>query len=75
VQVPESSTYSTSSLPAIKINNVNGTVFGAALAQGFAGLYQVAVQVPGSLADGDWQVVATVGGVTSTGGVLRQKTI
>jgi uncharacterized protein (TIGR03437 family) len=70
VQVPAGSIYSTGSLPAIKISNLNATVFGAALAPGFAGLYQVAIQVPSSLADGDWAVVATVGGVTSTGGLV-----
>jgi uncharacterized protein (TIGR03437 family) len=70
VQVPGSSTYSTRSLPAIQINNMNATVFGAALAPGFAGLYQVAIQVPSSLADGDWPVVATIAGVVSPGGVI-----
>jgi uncharacterized protein (TIGR03437 family) len=45
-------------------------VYGAALAPGFAGLYQVAIQVPASLPDGDWPIVATVGGVSSATGVL-----
>jgi len=29
---------------------------------GFAGLYQVAIQVPATLADGDWPIVTTIGG-------------
>ena len=65
VQIPSDQTYSTSTLPAVMINNVAATVYGAALAPGFAGLYQVAIQVPGSLADGDWPVVASIGGVQS----------
>ena len=40
-------TYSTSTLPTVTIDNVSATVYGAALAPGFAGLYQVAIQVPG----------------------------
>ena len=39
--------------------------FGAALAPGFAGLYQVAIQVPASLPDGDWPLRALVGGQQS----------
>lgn len=53
VQVPADQTYSTNTLPAVTINNVSTTVYGAALAAGFAGLYQVAIQVPSSLADGE----------------------
>ena len=37
---------------------------------GFAGLYQVAIQVPATLADGDWPIVATIGGVQSPAGVV-----
>ena len=70
VQVPGNQTYSTSSLPSVTINNVAATVYGAALAPGFAGLYQVAIQVPASLADGDWPVVASIGGVKSPGGLV-----
>jgi uncharacterized protein (TIGR03437 family) len=53
-------------MPAVTIDNIAATVYGAALAPGFAGLYQVAIQVPGSLADGDWPVVASTGGVQSS---------
>jgi len=44
--------------------------FGCALSPGFAGLYQVAVQVPASMADGDYPIVATVAGATSPDGVI-----
>ena len=69
-QVPGDQTYSTSTLPTVTINNVPATVFGAALAPGFAGLYQVAIQIPASLPDGNWPVIATIGGVSSPPGVL-----
>lgn len=36
-----------------------------ALATGLAGLYQVAIQVPASLADGDYPVIASVSGQQS----------
>jgi uncharacterized protein (TIGR03437 family) len=63
--VPANATYSTTTLPTVTINNLPATVYGAALAPGFGGLYQVAIQVPGSLADGDWPVQAAIGGVPS----------
>jgi uncharacterized protein (TIGR03437 family) len=69
-QVPSDKTYSTSTVPTVTINNTPAKVFGAALAPGFAGLYQVAIQVPATLADGDWPIVATIGGVDSPPGVV-----
>src|ERR1039457_4699443 len=61
VVTPGDKTYSTSTPVTVTINNVPATVYGAALAPGFAGLYQVAIQVPASLANGDWPIVATIG--------------
>ena len=68
--VPSDKTYSTSTAATVTINNIPAKVFGAALAPGFAGLYQVAIQVPASLADGDWPIVATIGGVGSPTNVV-----
>ncbi len=65
VQVPGNLTYSTSALPTVTINNIPARVYGAALAPGFAGLYQVAIQLPSSLVNGDWPVVASISGVQS----------
>jgi len=45
------------------------TASAAALSPGSAGLYQVVIQVPSSLANGDYPIVATVGGVQSPSGV------
>ncbi|MEO8598179.1 MAG: hypothetical protein ABI759_32970 [Candidatus Solibacter sp.] len=63
--LPADRAYPAAVTPTVTVNGVSATVFGAALAPGFASLYQVAIQIPGNLADGDWPVVAAVGGVQS----------
>jgi len=70
VEIPAGQTYSTGTLPFVTVNGIGATVYGAALAPGFAGLYQVAIQVPPGLADGDWYVQASMGGVQSPSGVI-----
>ena len=40
------------------------------LAPGSVGLYQIAIQVPPSLADGDWPIQAVIGGVLSPSGTI-----
>lgn len=73
---PSDQEYSTSTPVTVTINGVAAMVYGAALAPGYAGLYQIAIQVPTSLGNGDWPIVATVGlaaelSATSTpGGVI-----
>jgi uncharacterized protein (TIGR03437 family) len=69
-QVPADRTYATAELPVITLNGSPVTVYGAALAPGFVGLYQIAIQIPVSMADGDWPVTASIGGVASPAGVL-----
>jgi uncharacterized protein (TIGR03437 family) len=49
----------------VTIGTVPATVYGTALAPGLAGVYQVAIQVPASLAAGTYPLVATVNGVQS----------
>jgi uncharacterized protein (TIGR03437 family) len=58
--VPSTATYSTT-LPSVQVNLVGATVYGAALAPGFGGLYQLAFQVPPSLTTGTYQVIANFG--------------
>lgn len=70
IPVPGDQTYSAATPPSVTINNLPATVYGAALAPGYGGLYQVAIQVPTSLADGDWPIVASAGGASSPAGVL-----
>ena len=61
ITTPTDKTYSTTAKPTLQLNDVAVTVDGAALAPGFAGLYQLAFQVPASLPDGNYQVIALVG--------------
>ncbi len=68
VSVPASGGFSTASAPTVTVNNTPATVYGAALAPGSAGLYQIAIQVPTTLADGDWPIQATIGSVASPAG-------
>jgi uncharacterized protein (TIGR03437 family) len=68
--VPASGGFSTASAPTVTINNTPATVYGAALAPGSAGLYQIAIQVPTTLADGDWPIQATIGSVASPAGSI-----
>jgi uncharacterized protein (TIGR03437 family) len=70
IATPNGVAYSTSTLPTITIDDIPANVYGAALAPGFAGLFQVAIQVPTSLNSGDWPVVATIGGVSSPSGMV-----
>jgi uncharacterized protein (TIGR03437 family) len=70
VAVPSDKSYATTSLPGITVDNVTATVYGAALAPGSAGLYQIAIQVPPSLADGDWPIQALIAGVLSPTGTI-----
>ena len=70
VATPGDRTYSTSLKPTVTINDVPATVYGAALAPGAAGLFQIAIQVPDSIPDGDWPIRTTIGGVRSPAGPL-----
>jgi uncharacterized protein (TIGR03437 family) len=70
VSVPASGGYPTASVPTVTINNAPATVYGAALAPGSAGLYQIAIQVPSTLANGDWPIQATIGNIASRAGTI-----
>ena len=65
VEVPSSKTYNTANTVNVTVGGKTATVYGAALAPGFAGLYQVAIMIPASLANGDYPVVASVSGAKS----------
>jgi uncharacterized protein (TIGR03437 family) len=62
VPIPVTTTYNTASAATVMIGNVPATVFGTALAPGFAGLYQMALTVPASLPDGDYTLIANING-------------
>jgi uncharacterized protein (TIGR03437 family) len=65
MQVPADKTYSTAGAVGVTVGGTQAQVYGAALAPGYAGLYQVAIQIPPGAQDGDLAVVATIGGVQS----------
>ncbi len=69
VVVPGTASYSTSSV-SVTVDNLPATVYGGALASGSVGLYQVAIQVPAALTNGDWPIQAKVGGVASPSGAV-----
>jgi uncharacterized protein (TIGR03437 family) len=69
-QTPTDKLYNTATPVTITINNTPATVIYAILAPTFAGLYQIAITVPASLADGDWPIKASVGSFQSPDGVL-----
>ena len=69
VLVPAGAQYNCAPV-AVKLGPADPRVFGCALSPGWAGLYQVAIQVPSSLSDGDYPLKVTVGGVSSPDGVV-----
>ncbi len=64
--VPATATYSLPKLPTVELNQTQATVYGAALAPGFAGLWQLAFQVPAAMPNGDTQVFAVISGTPGT---------
>ena len=65
VETPSITTYNTATAVSVTVGGKPATVYGAALAPGYAGLYQIAIQIPASLANGDYPVVATINGAQS----------
>lgn len=65
VETPSTTTYNTATAVSVTVGNKPATVYGAALAPGYAGLFQVAIQIPTSLVNGDYPVIATINGVQS----------
>ncbi len=68
--VPATPTENTSTLPNVTLNNSPVTVLGAALTAGAVALYQVDIQVPSPMADGDYSLQVSIGGMTSPLGVI-----
>ncbi|HLG95127.1 MAG TPA: hypothetical protein VKX49_02315 [Bryobacteraceae bacterium] len=56
--------------PPIPLNNNPVVVFGAALAPGSAGLYQIAIQLPNDIPNGDYPLLAGIGSSQSPTGVI-----
>lgn len=70
VAIPPDVIYSTATLPIIKIDNITAIVYDSILAVDYAGLYQITMQVPSSIPDGEWPIQASIGGVKSPSGVM-----
>lgn len=62
--VPASGGYALNGV-TVTVGGLAANVVGAAMAPGLAGVYQIAIQVPATLANGDSAVIATVGSATS----------
>jgi len=67
-QVTPANLYSINGV-TVTVGGTQANVLGTALSPGSAGLYQVAITVPSTLANGTYPIVATVGGVQSPSGV------
>ncbi len=65
VQTPSDQIYSTANPVTVTLGGIPATVYGAALSPGYAGLYQVAIQVQPSAPSGDLPLVATINGAQS----------
>jgi uncharacterized protein (TIGR03437 family) len=69
--VPGGSTiYYTATPVSLTLNGQPMTYYATTLTSGAAGLYQVVAQVPASMPNGDWPLIATVGGVSTPSSVL-----
>ncbi len=55
--------------PSVTVGGLPAQVVGAALSPGSAGLYQIVIVLPGAVPDGDQEIVAQAGGVSSPSGV------
>jgi uncharacterized protein (TIGR03437 family) len=71
-QTPSNQIYVTSNTVTATVNGAPAVVYGstAALAPGFAGLYQLAVQIPDNAPDGDLPLAISIGGAQSPTGVV-----
>jgi uncharacterized protein (TIGR03437 family) len=70
IAVPSSTVYRTLSPVTVTVGSAAANVIYTVLAPGSAGLYQVAIQMPATMADGDYPVVATISGAQSPSNVL-----
>jgi len=68
--VPTTPTYDTAALPNVTLSSSPANVLGAALTSSSAALYQVAIQIPSPLANGDYALQVSIGGVTSPLGIV-----
>ena len=73
VEIPATQQYNCSPVTAM-LGTASVTVYGCALSPGSAALYQVAIQVPSPLPDGDYALTVAVNGAVSPSGVILSVT-
>ena len=69
-QTPSDRLYSAAGAVTVNLTGIPVNVIGAALAPGFAGLYQIAIQLPSTLSDADYIVIARSNGFQASTGTL-----
>jgi uncharacterized protein (TIGR03437 family) len=69
-QLPSDRLYSLAGSITVNLTGTPVNVIGAALAPGFAGLYQIAIQLPNTLSDADYIVITRSNGVQASIGTL-----
>ena len=67
--VTPAQTYSVSNV-SVALGSAQAQVIGTALSPGLAGVYQIAITIPAGLANGDYPIMATVGGVQTPTGII-----
>jgi uncharacterized protein (TIGR03437 family) len=68
--IPSGTVYHTANAVTVTVGGAAATVTSAVMTPGYAGLYEVAIQVPATLSDGDYPVIATVAGAQSPSSTL-----
>ncbi len=69
ILTPATTTANVTRLPTVTIGGIGAQIIGAALAPSYASLYQIAVQIPAGLADGDQVVVVQSNSLNSADGI------
>ena len=70
IQVPTDRLYFTANPVTVTVGSTGTQVYSAVLAPSYAGLYQIAIQIPSSTPDGDIPIKAGVGGSNSPDNVF-----
>ena len=65
IEVPADRLYHTANPVTVTVGSTGAQVLSAVMSPGYAGLYQIAIQIPSSTPDGDIPIKASVGGSTS----------
>ena len=70
IVVPADRLYPTANPVTVTVGNAGAQVLSAVMSPGYAGLYQIAIQIPSSTPDGDIPIKTSVGGSSSPDNVF-----